>query len=46
MTLIFLVFAFVCFVLAAIGISSGRVNLIGAGLAFLVAAQIFGNMRL
>jgi hypothetical protein len=39
MTLVFLVFAFVCFVLAAVGVSSGRVNLVAAGLAFWVASQ-------
>lgn len=38
MTLVFLVFAFVCFTLAAVGVSSGRVNLVAAGLAFWVAS--------
>lgn len=38
---ILLVFAFVCFVLAACSVPSGRVNLIGAGLAFWVATLIF-----
>jgi hypothetical protein len=35
------VFAFVCFVLAALGVSSGRYNLIGAGLACLVGTLLF-----
>jgi hypothetical protein len=34
------VFAFVCFVLAAVGVKSGWVNLIAAGLAFLTATLI------
>lgn len=38
---IFLVFAFVCFVLAAINVSSPRVNLVAAGLAFGVLALLF-----
>jgi len=33
-TLILLVFAFVCFVIAAFGTAAGRFNLIAAGLAF------------
>jgi hypothetical protein len=41
MKLVLLVFAFVCFVLAAVGVSSGRWNLIGAGLAFLTGSMIF-----
>ncbi len=32
--LILLVFAFVCFALAAIGVAASRVNLIALGLAF------------
>lgn len=39
--LLLLLFAFVLFVLAAIGIPSGRWNLIGAGLACWVGASIF-----
>ena len=38
---VLLVFAFVCFVLAAGSVPSGRINLIGAGLAFWVATLIF-----
>jgi hypothetical protein len=34
LSLILLVFAFVCFVLAAVGIGHPRINLLGAGLAF------------
>lgn len=41
MRLILLVFAFVCFTLAAIGVNSGKINLIGAGLSFLTASMIF-----
>jgi hypothetical protein len=38
------VFAFVCFVLAAVPIGSPHWNrLVGAGLAFWVAAEIFGG---
>lgn len=41
---ILLVAAFVLFVLAAIGIPSGRVNLLAAGLACWSGAQLFGPM--
>jgi hypothetical protein len=34
LTLILLVFAFVCFVISAFGTVTGRFNLIAAGLAF------------
>lgn len=43
MTLILLVFAFVCFVLAAIGVSSPRLNLLATGLACWIAAQLLGR---
>jgi multidrug transporter EmrE-like cation transporter len=44
MYLILLVFAFVCEVLAAVGVpSSSRFNLVAAGLAFYFAACIFGG---
>jgi len=46
LTLILLVFAFVCFVIAAVGVSSGRFNLIAAGLAFWVASVIFAGQHL
>jgi hypothetical protein len=39
--LILLVFALVCFILSAVSVSSGRVNLMGAGLAFWVASLLF-----
>ena len=42
MQLILLVFAFVCFTLAAVGVASGRFNLVASGLAFWVASLIFG----
>jgi hypothetical protein len=38
---ILLVFAFVCAVLAAVSVPSGRVNLVGAALAFWIASLIF-----
>lgn len=41
MTLILVVFAFVLFVLAGLSVPSGRYNLIGFGLACLVAAWYF-----
>lgn len=44
-TLILLVFAFVCFVIAALGINAGRINLIATGLACLAASMIFGSGR-
>ena len=44
MQLIALVFALVCFVLAAANVPS-RINLIGAGLAFWVATLIPGLIR-
>lgn len=40
--LILLVFAFVCFVLAAVGVGHPRINLTAAGLAFFTAAQFLG----
>lgn len=44
LTLILLVFAFVCFVLAAIGIPNpSRFNLIAAGLAFWVLSVILAG---
>jgi hypothetical protein len=43
--LVLLVFSFVCFVIAALGWVSPHYNrLIAAGLAFLVAAEIFGGL--
>ena len=42
--LILLIFALVLFVIAAIGIPSSRFNLIAAGLAFMVAAQLVGRL--
>lgn len=38
--LILLIVAFICFVLAALGVAVGKVNLIAAGLAFWVLASI------
>lgn len=43
--IVLLVFAFVCFVLAAFPFADAFWNrLIAAGLAFLVAAQLFGGL--
>ena len=41
MHLILYVFAFVCFVVAAVSVPTGRFNLTAAGLAFFVATFIF-----
>lgn len=41
MNLILLVFGFVLFVLGAVGVPSGRYNLISAGLACWIATQLF-----
>jgi hypothetical protein len=43
--LLLLVFAFVFFVIAAVGIPSGRFNLIGAGLACWVATLLFHGLH-
>ena len=45
LNLIFLVTALVLFILAAIGVPSGRYNLIAAGLAFWIATIIPGLVR-
>ncbi len=43
--LVLLVFSFVCFVIACFPSMSGNWNrLVAAGLAFLVAAEIFGGL--
>lgn len=42
--LVLLIFALVLFIIAAIGINAGRVNLIAAGLACMVAAQLVGRL--
>jgi len=39
-TTILLLFAFVLFVLSALNVSSPKINLVAAGLAFWVAAQL------
>lgn len=39
--IIFFVAALVCFILAAVGVPAGRVNLIAAGLACWLFAQVF-----
>ena len=41
--LIFLVAALVLFILAAVGINTGRVNTVAAGLACLTAAFLIGK---
>ena len=42
-SLIFLIVAFVLFVLAALGVIWPKINPLGAGLAFLVLAQLVGH---
>lgn len=42
---ILLVFAFVCAVLAAIGIPAWRINLVAAALAFYFASILFGHLH-
>lgn len=45
MNLILLVFSFVCFVIAVFNFGAPHWNkLLAAGLAFYVAAQLFGNV--
>jgi len=44
--LILLVFAFVFFVIAALGLPSGRWNLIAAGLACWAASEFVGGIAL
>jgi hypothetical protein len=44
LVLILLVFAFVLFVIAAIGVAAGRFNLIAAGLACWVASNFVGRL--
>jgi hypothetical protein len=44
LALVFLIAALVLFLLAAIGVTTGRVNLTAAGLACLVAAQLVGRV--
>lgn len=39
---LFLLIALILFVIAALGVASGRVNLVAAGLAFATAAQLIG----
>ena len=45
-TVVFLVFAFVLFCLATYGVSSGRWNLIGAGLAFGTLAMLWPKLSI
>ena len=40
---ILLVIALICFVLSAVGLGFGRLNLIGAGLACVVASVLIGS---
>ena len=40
---ILLVAALICFVLSAVGVGFGRINLIGAGLACVVGAVLAGG---
>ena len=40
MTTIFLVIALICFIAAAFGMSTGKINLVALGLAFMAGAQL------
>lgn len=40
--LLLLVFALVLFIVAACGVTSGRINLVAAGLACFIASMLFG----
>lgn len=42
-TLILLVFAFVCFILTAVGVSSPRINILALGLAFWVLTLLLSR---
>lgn len=42
MSAVLMLLSFLLFAIAAVGVASGRVNLIAAGLAFYVAAQLVG----
>lgn len=43
---VLILLALICFVLAGVGVASGRVNLIAIGLAFLAAAFLAGGTTL
>jgi len=43
MALIFLIAALVLFIIAAVGVTTGRYNLIAAGLACFVASSLVGR---
>lgn len=45
LALFFMIVALVLFILAAIAVPVPRVNLVAAGLAFWVAAEIFGGIH-
>lgn len=45
-SLLLFVIAFILFVVAAVGVNAGRVNLIAAGLAFATLAFIIGTVPL
>jgi hypothetical protein len=40
---VFLIAALVLFIVAALGVAAGRINLVAAGLACYVAAQLIGS---
>lgn len=42
LTALFLLLALILFVIAAIGVPSGRVNLVSAGLTFMTSAMLVG----
>lgn len=44
MTLILIIAALVCFIIAAVGVPSGRINLVAAGLACYIASMLVGRL--
>ena len=44
-SLVFLISALILFIVAAVGLAAGRVNLIAAGLACWIAAELAGHFR-
>lgn len=46
LSVVFLIISLVLFVLAAIGVNLGKLNLIAGGLAFAIAAHLVGRIAL
>ncbi len=45
LSMILMVAALILFIVAAVGVAAGRLNLVAAGLACWVAAQLAGGIR-